>query len=149
MSAPNAILNAVKEALEATGAFDEVWTGGLVDPRGRPSGELLGVGIEPGLVAAEQLWDAGPAGQPIVTVKAALRVVVRHVDPQIRDAEADRLTAVVRNALDGQSLAAANWPDFTRVGAWNWLPPSAEERQVLAAFETRFLEPAWASADAS
>lgn len=149
MSATDSILTAVKEALEATGALDEVWVGGMVDPRGRPSSELLGVGIEPGPAVVEHLWDSGPGGGPVVTVRAALRVVVRHVDPEIRDQHADRLTAVVRNALDGQKLGAGNWPDFTRVGSWTWLPPSSEQREILAAFETKFLEAGWASADDS
>lgn len=141
-----AVLEAIRAALEATREFDVVWDAGEDDPRGRPAKDLLAVGVEAGPATAETLGDAGPDGLTIVTLRASLRIVVRRDDAALRDADARRLLAVARNALDGRKLVATGWPDWARVLDWRELPAVDVERQVLATYQHRWHEEGWAAA---
>ncbi|WP_206107773.1 hypothetical protein [Paludisphaera rhizosphaerae] len=139
---PMALAAAIRDALDATGAFDAVWQAGDSDDRGEP-GRLAAIAVERGPVVSEALCDTGPDSLVIHTARHSLRIVVRRDDPLERDDEADRLQAVAANALNGRKWFANDWPDWARVLEWKRLPAVDAERQVLATFQSRWHEEGW------
>jgi hypothetical protein len=126
------LLALVADLLRATGEFDEVTTWGLPEARGSGAQEDRLAALElRGWEESDQSNDYAGIPQDR-TVAFALTILVRIADPDPRDDEADRLLNVAMNALNGASLAGANYPDRTRLRRGAWLPARAPERRLVA-----------------
>lgn len=133
------ILKAIGTLLTATGAFDEVRTSGLPADRGLPSsdGKLV-------VLDLDQWQDRDRSDDPDATpqdrdVTFLCYVCVRMEDPDMRDDELDRLVQTATNAINGQSVLGVTLPEWTRLLAGKWMPPTAPERRVICRGSFRYL----------
>lgn len=125
---------AIRDALAATRCYDGVYLSGLPEDFGQSSGRLLVAVVEPGGARVESPWDAAPEEGLVVRGSAALTLIARHEDPEIRDQDAEWLVAIACNALNGQTLAGVTSPQFSMVESWRALPAQAPERRFQATF---------------
>jgi hypothetical protein len=140
------IREAIRDALEDTGAFDGVYLRGLPEDRGEPSGDARCVAIEPAETAVAAPWD-DTAGDLVMSCRVNLTILARDEDPQVRDEAAEMLLNVVANVLNGQGLAGASLPCMTRIASWAWQKPLAPERRIAAVLECRYIVQGWAGAN--
>jgi hypothetical protein len=138
------VLNAIKEALEATRAFDTagVW---LWDPEDFGEGTSIAAAawIEPATGAIDDRWDDAPGGGVIVTSTCKITIAARAEDTRLRDEMAENLIMFAFNSLNGQSLAELTLPEFTRFQSWTWLPPTPPERQIACTFSYQYIVEGW------
>jgi hypothetical protein len=142
------IRSSIRDILDQTGAFDGVFLSGLPEDRGEPSGAARAVSIEPRETTQSDRWD-DTSGSLVMTCRIALTFLARHEDPQIRDEAAELLVNTAANALNGQSLAGATLPGFTRIRGWSWQRPQAPERRIEAVLEFDYLLDNWAGFNTS
>ena len=148
MSRERDIRNAVQDAVSATGEFDAVWQGGLVDPRGQAASEWKGLGIEPASTSRGTGYDAETGGGWVYECRIDLEIVVRNDDTIARDEEAERLLNVVRNVAYG-SLGGLTLAQRTYVDSWRWLRPVPPERRIRCVLAAPYLEEGELDADVS
>lgn len=147
MSRERDIRQAVVDLLTATGEFDEVSLGDS-DPRGKSASNFKLATVDPASTRANDQWDAAPFGGSLLDCRIMLGISVRANDPKLRDDEAERLLNVVRNALNGAALVDGyTMPDFTKVKNWSWKTASADQRDLTATLDVRYLEEGWDAAD--
>lgn len=147
----DAIRDDVIARLAATDQFATVWSGGLHDFQGAASGSLLIACVEPVREDISAPWDAADDGDLEVRGRLHVTLICRADTTDARDALAARLAAIVRNAINGRSLAGLTLPQFTLVSRINWLKPARnqpwQERHVELLLDYRYLEPGWNAAD--
>jgi hypothetical protein len=142
------VRNAIKELLDVTGAFDGVYLSGLPEDRGERSGDLRAAAVEPDSTAASGRWD-DVAGALVMTATAAITLIARDEDPQLRDEAAELLLNTAAAVLNGRSLAGATLPGSTRIRSWAWQKPAAPERRIVAKLEFQYLVEGWGGLDLS
>lgn len=120
----------IKRRLEATGQFAGVFTSGLPEEQGFSAGDLCAAVI--GMPARRKAprWDGGSELKFTVDERVTVTLLVRNTDPVLRDRQADLLTSVLEDAVDGQSLAEITVPGHTYAEASRPLNPRAPERRV-------------------
>ena len=147
MSAEHDILNAARDLLDATNEFSDIWLPGLDDPRGKPASELLFCGLEPGASRVVTGFDSEPWGAVVYETRIPIEIEVRNADGEIRDETADRLLEVVKNTLDGQSLAGFTFPGKTYITQWQRAKARPPTRRITATLVCQYLEEGWAAGD--
>jgi hypothetical protein len=70
------------------------------------------------------------AGEPDFIATLNVVLLVRKVDPQTRDEQAEQLLDALHNAVNGVSLAGFTVPGKTYVRAWTWDKPQPPERRI-------------------
>jgi hypothetical protein len=143
---------AIASILEATNEFDGVYSRCLSEVPSRRAGDARAVSIEPDSTDFSDDWGGGAANSNdpaplIVQSRLRLTFMTRLDDPSARDDEAERLSNVAANALNGQSLAGLTLPAFSRFESLRWLPPEPPERRVSATFVYRYIVDSWTSFD--
>lgn len=137
MSRERDVRNAMRDALLATSAFDDVLIGRDVEDYGAG-----GIGawcrIDPIGDSGRGMWDEGDELE--VTSKVKITITARHEDQQMRDEMAERLVNVARNAINDQSHASLTMPGLTGFDSARWLPPKHPARQVEATFSYRYFQ---------
>jgi hypothetical protein len=129
--------------LIATNAFDDVYAYSAPEDRGQKAGELRAAVVAPINGDSSVEWDDMTTGRPLCKMTFNVTVIARHDDPETRDGTADLLLSVVRNALNGKSLAGLTFPQTTLVKGPTWLPEKSAERQVRCVVQTSYEAPAW------
>lgn len=141
-----AVLAAIRDALEATGAFDAVALGA------EPEAQGLAASVGKLAVVAPMDWeevddadgidavDAVDDARNTVRLRFRLTIVVREGDVEARGSELDRLVGVAKNAIDGRALIPGGTiPGWTKLRRGTWQDPrSPEWRQVIVG-ETAYL----------
>ncbi|MDG3005501.1 hypothetical protein [Paludisphaera mucosa] len=142
------VRGAIRETLNATGAFDGVYLAGLPENRGERSGDLRAAAIEP---AATNVAGQGDDidGTLAATACITLILLARDDDPATRDDAAELLLNTAAAALNGRSLARLTLPGSTRIRSWTWLRPAAPERRIEATLEFQYLVEGWSAFDLS
>jgi hypothetical protein len=136
------IRNAIRDALEQTGAFDGVYLTGLPEDRGEASGQTRVAVIEPWETVCSDVWD-DTTGDLVMTGRMNLWFLGRNDDPQIRDETTELLLNVAASALNGQVLAGATLISQTRIRSWSWHKARPPERRIMAVFEFQYLVNDW------
>jgi len=135
------VRQAAIDLLEATGRFDAVYHYSAPEDRGQSSGDLRAAVVSAVKGDYSQPWDDVTAGRPLCRHTFNVVVMARDDDPAIRDRAADSLAAVVRNTLDGVSLAGLTFVQQTLVTGSVWLPERPPERQVRLTVSTAYEAP--------
>ncbi|WP_165068398.1 hypothetical protein [Paludisphaera rhizosphaerae] len=142
------VRGAIRDLLDATGAFDGVYPAGLPEDRGERSGDLRAAAIEPvATTISAQGDDVGGALTAAATL--SLTLTARDDDPETRDAAAERLLYAAADALNGVSLADVTLPGSTRIQSWTWKKAVAPERRIEAVLTFQYLVEGWNGFDAS
>ena len=139
---------AIRDLLDAAGAFDGVYPAGLPEDHGERSGDLRAAAIEPVGTEVDAQGD-DVAGALTASATIALTLIARDDDPEARDAAAEHLLYVAADALNGVSLAGATLPASTRIRSWSWRKAVAPERRIEAVLAFQYLVEGWAGFDAS
>lgn len=141
--------NAIRTALLATNAFDEVWIWGLPEQYGTGASKQAAAAIDPQATAENDLYDDEGAIEYRCTITITL--LYRNEDPQARDEGAELLLNCAQNALNGAALQSLDLPDLisakTRFNGWAWQPAVAPERRIRAVFMATYLLDGWNSLD--
>lgn len=143
--------NAIRDALDATGAFAVVSvSGSLPEDQGLGASELTAAIIQPDTDTWQGGWDAQPEGLVELVATAIVTVLVRHEDPQARDERAEQLVMLVANAVNGAMLVPGyNVPGKTRVQRWRWQPARPPERRIAIPVQWTYLVDGWQEFDTS
>ncbi|AMV37365.1 hypothetical protein [Planctomyces sp. SH-PL62] len=142
------VRGAIRDILDATGAFDAVYTAGLPEDRGERSGDRLAAAVEPGETRVAGQGD-DVSGALAATSHVTLVLLARDDDPAARDDQAERLLHTAAAALNGRSLAGSTLPGSTRIRSWAWRKPIAPERRIEAILEFQYLVEGWNAFDFS
>ena len=137
------VRTAACQALAATGAFESVYPYAMPEDRGRRAGDLRAAVVAPINGSNTQEYDDITTGRPLCRMTFHVIVLARDDDAQTRDEAADRLLSVVKNALNGVSLAGLTFPFTTMVRSVQWLQPTPPERSVRAVVEAAYEVPDW------
>ncbi len=135
------VRRAVAELLEATGAFEGLYTG--PPERQGQRNDSRAVWVEPIASTERDSWDAAPTGRIDITSQLKITVLARDEIQQIRDDAAEYLLALVNNALNGTNLGGLTMPQFTRVQSWRWKDAAPPERRIEITFGFRYLLDTW------
>jgi hypothetical protein len=133
------VLEAIRDLLAETDAFDDVYLSELPDGRGRGAGELKVAILEP--VDWDELDESDDPDdvQDTVRMRFRLTLIVREEDPVLRDREVDRLLNVCKNAIDGQPLVVGQTiPGWTKLRKGKWEKPITPERRMTITGETAY-----------
>jgi hypothetical protein len=141
------VRNAIQTTLLATGQFDTVWMTGLSEDYGQGADELRAVAIDPVNSSERDDWDSSTAGGVLIQSTVTIMILVRHIDPQLRDEAAELLLDTVANTLNGQSLAGLTLPPWTRITNWRWLDATAPERRIQATLQYSYIVEGWENFD--
>jgi len=142
------VRGAIRDILEATGAFDAVYAAGPPEDRGERSGDRRAAAIEPGQTTLAGRGD-DESGALEAAAVVTLVLLARDDDPAARDEAAELLLNTAAAALNGRSLAGATLPGSTLVRSWAWRRPVAPERRIEATLEFRYLVEGWNALDVS
>lgn len=117
-------------ALRATGAFAEVAFGTSADRR------VGGADVSPLAVITPEVWEESEDCDPSLVARKvgfSLTIIVRDNDPVSAYDRLDRLSCIVQNALNGNSLGGGSLPALTRVwkGSYDLAPVEPEKRVIL------------------
>lgn len=138
------IRHAVRDTLLSTGVFDAVWTGGLDEPRGRTTSEVVSCGIAKDNIMTDPQWDTAPWGAFLVHMKLKLQVAVRHPDPDTRDSIADDCIAVIQDKLNGKPVPGITVvPDMSYVRLITYDKPTSGEIRLACVYHVFYLKPGW------
>lgn len=141
------IRNAMVAALEATNAFDAIYTTGLPKFDDKSAEDLLVVSIQPIDWSESDAYDDAPAGYMQIEGRVRFVFVARAQDEQARDDSVEDLLDFARNALNAQSLAELTMPTWTKFISGKWEDPAPPERKITAVFMYRYLVPTWTDFD--
>lgn len=137
------VRQAAADLLVATGQFDDVYHYSSPEDRGQRAGDLRAALVTPINGSDSLEWDDMGDGSPLCRHTFHVIVMCRQEDPVLRDGTADQLVAVVRNALNGQSLGGLTFPQTTAVVNYAWLPEKPPERQVRCVVQASYEVPGW------
>ena len=133
------VLEAIRDRLAETNAFDDVYLSGLPDGQGRGAGELKVAILEPADWDELDESDDEADVQDTVRVRFRLTLIVREEDPELRDREVDRLLNVAKNAINGQPLVPDQTiPGWTKLRKGKWEKAVTPERRMTVAGETAY-----------
>jgi hypothetical protein len=141
------VRNAIVAALEATNAFDAIYTTGLPNFDDQSAEDILAVSIQPIDWNERDEFDDAPSAYMQIESRLRLVFVARTADPQARDDSAEDLLDFARDALNGQVLAGITLPTWTKFSSGKWEDPTPPERKITAVFTYRYLVPTWADFD--
>jgi hypothetical protein len=137
----------IQDRLKATGEFHEVWLGPIEQPNGRRASATRCCAIEPADTELADYSDAAEEGDSVCNCRINLTVASRSEDEQLRDEWAERLLNLVRNTVNGQSLANLTFVQFTKVKSWHWQKVADSERRITAVLRCQYYEAGWAVSD--
>lgn len=129
--------------LVATGQFDGVYHYSAPEERGQSAGDLRAAVVAPASGSESLQWDDVTAGSPLCKTTFLVTVMARDDDPATRDGTADLLLSVVRNALNGQSLAGLTFNQDTMAVNHTWLRETPPERQIRITVQASYEAPSW------
>lgn len=133
------VRNAIRDALEASGAFSDVRMTSP-DDFGIPASDLAAAAIEPLSGREVDRWDGSSETGVLVEEKCLVTLLYRSNDPIARDNGAELLLQVLKNAVNGTSLAGLTVPDKTYVDEWRFLAAKHPERRVRAQVSYWYLQ---------
>ena len=126
------ILEDVQTRLRATHEFSDVHLVALPEDVGFAATETVAAVVEPA-EWSEPAEEYDEGGDVTRLFKFRITLMRRDEDPVINAKALDRLSDVVCNALDGQSLATITFPAMTRVRRGRWdRRTTPEQRLVLS-----------------
>lgn len=137
------IRNAIVEALQATNAFDAIYTTGLPKLDDQSAEDLLAVSIQPIDWSESDAYDDAPAGYMQIEGRVRFVFVARAQDEQTRDDSVEDLLDFARNTLNAQVFAGVTLPTWTKFVSGKWEDPTPPERKITAVFMYRYLVPTW------
>lgn len=138
----DAIFQAIVAILQATGEFDDVHYPSLPEEQGEPAAELKMAVLEPAEHSEPvEIFDDG--SDEIVMAKYQLHITVRDGDAATCASEVDRLMNVACNAINGQSILGATFPDTTRLKRGKWNRRVAPEQKVICQGEFQYEVIGW------
>ena len=137
-------LRLIATLLRATDEFQDVTTSGLPEDVGRSAESYRHASLE--LTGFEETpYGTDHTYVPrLRTVTFVLTIGVRDQDSDVRDDELDRLGNIAKNAINGQSLAGANYPALTYLGRkGSYLSMKGIERRLQIAGTFAYDVPDW------
>lgn len=144
------IRNAIKAALIATNAFNEVFLTGLPERYGFGADKVAAAVIEPSSTSKQHIWDDAPWGGVTYTCDIVVTLLYRAIDPQLRDEAVERLLDMAVNAIAGQALVPGlTIPAKTEIVTWRWEKAVHPERRITATFQVGYLVEGWDQLDTS
>lgn len=141
------IRDAIVAALQATNAFDAIYTTGLPKFDDQSAEDLLAVSIQPIDWSESDAYDDAPAGYMQIEGRVRFVFVARAQDEQTRDDSVEDLLDFARNTLNAQVLAGVTMPTWTKFVSGKWEDPTPPERKITAVFMYRYLVPTWTDFD--
>jgi hypothetical protein len=133
------VLEAIRDLLQETRQFDDVYLSELPEARGRGAGELKVAVLEPNDWEELDESDDPDDVQDTVRMRFKLTIIVRAEDPELRDREVDRLVNICKNTIDGQPIVLGQTiPGWTKLRRGKWDPAKAPERRQTITGETAY-----------
>jgi len=131
---------AIRAALEATGAFDAVYLGAFPLIDGRSAKDALAAAIEPVDGNINARYDGGGAGlDSMADARVQITFLARDEDGRRCDENVERLFMTALNVLTGSNLGGLAMPRFSRFGRYVWRRANPPERRIDAEFHFRYL----------
>jgi hypothetical protein len=133
------VLVALKDALDATGAFDAVALSEEPEVHGRSAAETNLAVLS--LLDWQEVDESDDPEdvQDTVRMRFALTLIVRRGEAAVRDGELDRLLGVAKNAINGKPLRDYQTiPGWTKLRGGRWADPKPPERRMTVIGETAY-----------
>jgi hypothetical protein len=128
------VLEAVRDAIEATGEFDGVFLPDLPEERGTSSGDGNAAWVSPlNWDESDEFQDPGDLAVLVRKVGWTLTLMVRRGESLARGRELSRLVAVCQNAVSGQSVGGLTIPAWTRLKSGRWEKARPPEQRLVSA----------------